>query len=510
MDIKHFITCDKPRSVYNKTLRSFVTASCGRCPSCLSNKTSKYISKIYDFINDSSFAIFFTLTYSNDTLPMLYLDPLSGDLLGSYVSKWTYVRSPSARKKYKDYSLTFSRSVETVALASELQDIDLDLLSHPYRDNLDRIISLHSHPYVRQQDLVNFIKRVRKFVTPLSDCAFFACGEYGPRSLRPHFHGLLFVRDFQDVSYLSYLLRKSWRFGNVDSSLVQSSAPAYVAKYVSGNSILPPVLNIGLARPRHYCSSYTSYSSTTQQDLQEAYDSRSSVRVVESTQGSFVSSLPKSLISRYIPKLSDSDGLSFEEYLQRCDILSGSFVEVPFNYGYQQIEPLGLPPSDLCRYSRMKNEDGSFVIPSRIYSDNLKVRHYIEGAALLKVSFYSYVKFVYEFHFGFPAEIDKVSNPLRCLRSFYEAQEQSVTHEDIFVSLCQYHDLFYHFSHATNFNDLPAYLQKSFTLQHLDFLFDSRGNLLFDYYDSKFYFDHKHDSAERFSNSLKTKFINSL
>ena len=508
MDIKRFITCDKPKSVYNRALRSFVTVACGRCPSCLSKKTNYFVSRINDFLHDSSYALFFTLTYNNDTLPLMYLELGSGALVGSYVSGWSFSRSPRDRKKYSDYSISFSRSTEVVASADEIQGKDLTLLSKPYRDALGRIVSQNSIPYVRQKDCVNFIKRFRRLSN--IDCAFFAAGEYGPQSFRPHFHGLLFVRDYQDIQYLQYLLRKSWRFGNVDSSLVQSSAPSYVAKYVSGCSLLPSPLNLGLAKPRHYCSCFASYSSTVKQDLQEVYNTRSNLRVIQSPQGPLVSTLQKSFATRYLSRLSDSDRISFDEYLRRCNLLSASFIQVPYNFGYMQIEPCGVLPSDLCSLSRTLNDDGSTVIPSRFYRDYLVVKHYHDACCILNVSFYSYVKFIYEYHYGFPSEDDKVSNQIRALRCQYEAQEVDVSHEDTFVSLCQYHEFFYHFSHYTNYHDLPSFLQYQITHQNLTWLYNSRGVLLFNYLNTSFYANQSATIHQHFVDGLKTKYINDL
>ena len=47
---------------------------------------------------------------------------------------------------------------------------------------------------LKKSDFQKFIKRLRKDY----DIKYFACGEYGDKTLRPHFHAILFGVNFSD------------------------------------------------------------------------------------------------------------------------------------------------------------------------------------------------------------------------------------------------------------------------------------------------------------------------
>ncbi len=93
----------------------------------------------------------------------------------------------------------------------------------------------------------NFMKRLRKHIAGSSAAGvrYFACGEYGDKYSRPHYHVLLFGYDFDDDKvqyyktnsktpiYTSGLLRKLWFHGlNVIGTATQQSA-GYIARYTT-------------------------------------------------------------------------------------------------------------------------------------------------------------------------------------------------------------------------------------------------------------------------------------
>lgn len=90
-----------------------------------------------------------------------------------------------------------------------------------------------------KRDLQLFMKRLRKqFGTGVR---FFACGEYGEKSLRPHYHVLLLNKDFADKRllstgseynlYASKLLSQLWTQGSHAIGDVNFESAAYVARY---------------------------------------------------------------------------------------------------------------------------------------------------------------------------------------------------------------------------------------------------------------------------------------
>lgn len=93
-----------------------------------------------------------------------------------------------------------------------------------------------------KRDLQLFMKRLRKEIYPLK-CRYFACGEYGSHSLRPHIHIILFGYDFSDDRvfykknfrgekyFTSPKLDKLWDKGIAVICDVSWDTCAYVARY---------------------------------------------------------------------------------------------------------------------------------------------------------------------------------------------------------------------------------------------------------------------------------------
>lgn len=93
---------------------------------------------------------------------------------------------------------------------------------------------------LRYTDFQKFIRRLRKTKGRLS---FFVSGEYGGKTLRPHFHALLFGIDFSDKTfhrrgeygdhcYRSALLEKLWPLGHSELGEVSPRSTAYVTGYL--------------------------------------------------------------------------------------------------------------------------------------------------------------------------------------------------------------------------------------------------------------------------------------
>lgn len=99
-------------------------------------------------------------------------------------------------------------------------------------------------------DFVKFMKRLRKNVEPRR-IRFFACGEYGEKFKRPHYHAIIFNYDFDDKEiiehkrrwksrfskkpyenlYKSENLAKLWKKGFVTVGEATFDSAAYIARY---------------------------------------------------------------------------------------------------------------------------------------------------------------------------------------------------------------------------------------------------------------------------------------
>lgn len=110
--------------------------------------------------------------------------------------------------------------------------------------------NLPLHGTLDYQDHVRFIKRLRKYLSPLNPHArlysrkikYYACGEYGEKDLRPHFHTCLFNLAFADKElwktqngsplYQSVTLTKLWGKGLAVIGDLTFASAAYVARYI--------------------------------------------------------------------------------------------------------------------------------------------------------------------------------------------------------------------------------------------------------------------------------------
>lgn len=97
------------------------------------------------------------------------------------------------------------------------------------------------NPLVKR-DLQLFVKRLRKRL-PDQKIRYFACGEYGSTTFRPHYHLILFNCKLDDVEllvknekdyryYTSKIISDCWKYGFHIITKVNWSTCAYVARYV--------------------------------------------------------------------------------------------------------------------------------------------------------------------------------------------------------------------------------------------------------------------------------------
>lgn len=93
------------------------------------------------------------------------------------------------------------------------------------------------------RDLCLFWKRLRRYFYGRK-IRYFACGEYGSLSHRPHYHAIIFNLDFDDkkplfksasgsITYTSDVLSDLWGLGYCSLGCVSAESASYVARYVT-------------------------------------------------------------------------------------------------------------------------------------------------------------------------------------------------------------------------------------------------------------------------------------
>lgn len=98
---------------------------------------------------------------------------------------------------------------------------------------------------LRYEDFQKFMKRLRKKHDGQDlDIRYFACGEYGSKTMRPHFHAIIYGYDFPDrkfvkiskkgsLLYTSDELSELWPYGICNLGDVNAATCGYVAGYIA-------------------------------------------------------------------------------------------------------------------------------------------------------------------------------------------------------------------------------------------------------------------------------------
>ena len=76
-------------------------------------------------------------------------------------------------------------------------------------------------------DLQKYFKRLRKSIEP-KKIRYFACGEYGDQTFRPHYHAILFGLGIKDKN----LIELNWPNGFTTVGLAEPDSIQYVAGYI--------------------------------------------------------------------------------------------------------------------------------------------------------------------------------------------------------------------------------------------------------------------------------------
>lgn len=92
------------------------------------------------------------------------------------------------------------------------------------------------HQSVNKRDCQLFMKRLRKAVkkiAPQSSIKFFLSSEYGPNTLRPHYHLILFIYNCEQSYFdkeMANIVQRCWNLGNVVVAVSNDATCNYVTK----------------------------------------------------------------------------------------------------------------------------------------------------------------------------------------------------------------------------------------------------------------------------------------
>ena len=243
--------CQNPRTVVNKYTHESVVVPCGSCPSCLLRRSSIQTNLLTTYSAQFRYAYFVTLTYAPRFLPTLKIsvietctddvadvpcvpniNDLDADDPNTYLFGFRSIpRSASVKLKtstvervFKDPEVKFTYPMKPKDLLSILEKV-----KHTVPNRI---------PYVCNRDLDLFLKRLRSYY-PDEKLRYYAVSEYGPTSLRPHWHLLLLSNSERFSETICENVSKAWSYGRCDTSLSRGYAALYVASYLNNFVALP-------------------------------------------------------------------------------------------------------------------------------------------------------------------------------------------------------------------------------------------------------------------------------
>lgn len=282
--------CLRPQRVVNPYTTDVFFVPCGRCAACIARKSNLSTVYVQNMASHFKFCYFVTLTYADVFLPMVdvcaiervgnrYLEYADTLLPSSdprdLKEEWFHDRDLSldpeknlVRQQYeigfKYVPRTASVKVKNSTVYRSFDDVPFEF-SFPMTDDIIKDILRRANgkysysqrkvvyppasewklqiPVIRNRDFELFMKRFRSNLKqqnlPYEEVRYYCVSEYGPQTLRPHWHLLLFFNSPSLTQVVRENIRKAWSYGNCDVSLSRGAAASYVASYVNSVATLP-------------------------------------------------------------------------------------------------------------------------------------------------------------------------------------------------------------------------------------------------------------------------------
>lgn len=232
--------CFSPITVYHNGDRYLVP--CGKCDACRLSNANSWSFRVGDEILHSPYTIWFTLTYDNKYVPKLKFSPADFGMLSYTSDNSANIRYNTVVDVQREDNIT--GVVSPSAVVYPIQNYKSDGLFVPY---------------CSKRDIQLFLKLLRKYVyerfNDYNTLRYYIISEYGPTTLRPHYHGLLFLDRKEVAEYCqSYALYQSWQMCdktlfNQYCKFISGGVEQYVTQYVTGNTRLPPFYQDKCIRP---------------------------------------------------------------------------------------------------------------------------------------------------------------------------------------------------------------------------------------------------------------------
>lgn len=264
MDFSPINKCTNPLRIQRGGEVIFVP--CGHCIHCKQSNQSRWRQRLKHHLESPTFSkhLFITLTYENSHLPSIELGP-NNTIISVTHTKFKSGNSNDYYRvnildSFKERDFQFNDSIPT--------DSFIPHYVTKYDSSKNKAIydTTQTFAICLRKDIQDFLKRLRSilsrhFLTRNRDTSFtyFICSEYGPKTFRPHYHGILSFRDSFVASLCnSSFINQAWSKSNLGANelakqsqyiTVGDATASYVSKYVSCDTDLPPVLRLPFTKP---------------------------------------------------------------------------------------------------------------------------------------------------------------------------------------------------------------------------------------------------------------------
>lgn len=276
--------CVNQRWITNPITKRRFLINCGKCEACQQEKAQKRTLRInletkYNVPHGYT-TLFVTLTYDNNHIPFIlqkdYDSFVSGLSSEIPVYRFSFKQLCSSKRVVRTLERIDCFGNYTMSNSSKL---GISSNSNGYLENMlfqhgsdcfskenNKFVYLRKMVYnngtksfsnidgcigvLYYEDFKLFMKRylinIKRHYGIKDKISFFVCGEYGPTTLRPHFHVLLHVPT-RFVDYCKRAVVESWKFDNISQrekfrkqvKVADTGVSSYVSSYVNCSVNLP-------------------------------------------------------------------------------------------------------------------------------------------------------------------------------------------------------------------------------------------------------------------------------
>lgn len=241
------MNCLNPQTIYNKYLHRYVTVPCCKCETCLIQKQNILASRCSNECKKHLCNLFFTLTYTNNYVPLLA--PHSNIIHLRRRNLHILSRRMINGVIHKDYE--FLDDYEIIP-SSKYNDIQIDnLFAKDISNDIDGVAHSKYTGVLSKRDINLFLKRLRYEISKTEfkteKLRYILIGEHGGERNRPHYHGIIHTNNPMFGEWLRQNILKIWRMCDINAMSKKnrygsdglpkfvdaSSVCNYVTKYVS-------------------------------------------------------------------------------------------------------------------------------------------------------------------------------------------------------------------------------------------------------------------------------------